>query len=198
MNFENAIRGARNPLNSWDRMDSYYDSEGNFVLGENDLSLGSRLAKAGNDHRKFLRMIFVSVDITAPLYWWKEFDTYKVGTVANSCSTMHKIHAKAFERDDFSCDRLDDDALAALDSLITFLEGERQKFCEDKNNKQAWHNMIQLLPSSFNQMRTVTLNYENLINIYYARKSHKLAEWHSLCAWIESLPYAQELILVRD
>ena len=176
MNFENAIRGARNPLNSWDRMDSYYDSEGNFVLGENDLSLGSRLAKAGNDHRKFLRMIFVSVDITAPLYWWKEFDTYKVGTVANSCSTMHKIHAKAFERDDFSCDRLDDDALAALDSLITFLEGERQKFCEDKNNKQAWHNMIQLLPSSFNQMRTVTLNYENLINIYYARKSHKLAE----------------------
>ena len=198
MNFENAIRGARNPLNSWDRMDSYYDSEGNFVLGENDLSLGSRLAKAGNDHRKFLRMIFVSVDITAPLYWWKEFDTYKVGTVANSCSTMHKIHAKAFERDDFSCDRLDDDALAALDSLITFLEGERQKFCEDKNNKQAWHNMIQLLPSSFNQMRTVTLNYENLINIYYARKSHKLAEWHSLCAWIESLPYAQELILVRN
>ena len=198
MNFENAIRGARNPLNSWDRMDSYYDSEGNFVLGENDLSLGSRLAKAGNDHRKFLRMIFVSVDITAPLYWWKEFDTYKVGTVANSCSTMHKIHAKAFERDDFSCDRLDDDALAALDSLITFLEGERQKFCEDKNNKQAWHNMIQLLPSSFNQMRTVTLNYENLINIYYARKSHKLAEWHSLCAWIESLPYAQELILVKD
>ena len=198
MNFENAIRGARNPLNSWDRMDSYYDSEGNFVLGENDLSLGSRLAKAGNDHRKFLRMIFVSVDITAPLYWWKEFDTYKVGTVANSCSTMHKIHAKAFERDDFSCDRLDDDALAALDSLITFLEGERQKFCKDKNNKQAWHNMIQLLPSSFNQMRTVTLNYENLINIYYARKSHKLAEWHSLCSWIESLPYAQELILVRD
>ena len=198
MNFENAIRGARNPLNSWDRMDSYYDSEGNFVLGENDLSLGSRLAKAGNDHRKFLRMIFVSVDITAPLYWWKEFDTYKVGTVANSCSTMHKIHAKAFERDDFSCDRLNDDALAALDSLIAFLEGERQKFCEDKNNKQAWHNMIQLLPSSFNQMRTVTLNYENLINIYYARKSHKLAEWHSLCSWIESLPYAQELILVRD
>ena len=198
MNFENAIRGARNPLNSWDRMDSYYDSEGNFVLGENDLSLGSRLAKAGNDHRKFLRMIFVSVDITAPLYWWKEFDTSKVGTVANSCSTMHKIHAKAFERDDFSCGRLDDVALAALDSLIAFLEGERQKFCEDKNNKQAWHNMIQLLPSSFNQMRTVTLNYENLINIYYARKSHKLAEWHSLCSWIESLPYAQELILVRD
>ncbi len=198
MNFENAIRGARNPLNSWDRMDSYYDESGNFVLGENDLSLGMRLAKAGNDHRKFLRMIFVSVDITAPLYWWKEFDTYKVGTVANSCSTMHKIHAKAFGREDFSCDRLDEDGLAALDSLISYLEGERQKFCADKDNKQSWHNMIQLLPSSFNQMRTVTLNYENLINIYYARKSHKLAEWHTLCDWIKSLPYAEQLILVKD
>ena len=198
MNFENAIRGARNPLNSWDRMDSEYDGQGNFVLGENDLSLAVRLAKAGSDHRKFLRMIFVSVDITAPLYWWKEFDTYKVGTVANSCSTMHKIHAKAFQREDFSCDRLDEAGLAALDALIAYLEGERQKFCEDKNNKQSWHNMIQLLPSSFNQMRTVTLNYENLINIYYARKNHKLAEWHTLCDWIESLPYAEQLIKVKD
>ena len=198
MNFDNAIRGARNPLNSWDRMDSFYDENGNFVLGENDLSLGARLAKAGNDHRKFLRMIFVSVDITAPLYWWKEFDTYKVGTVANSCSTMHKIHAKAFEREDFSCDRLDEDGLAALDSLIAYLEKERQKFCADKDNKQSWHNMIQLLPSSFNQMRTVTLNYENLINMYYARKTHKLAEWHALCEWIKTLPYAEQLILVKD
>ena len=198
MNFDNAIRGARNPLNSWDRMDSFYDENGNFVLGENDLSLGARLAKAGNDHRKFLRMIFVSVDITAPLYWWKEFDTYKVGTVANSCSTMHKIHAKAFEREDFSCDRLDEDGLAALDSLIAYLEKERQKFCADKDNKQSWHNMIQLLPSSFNQMRTVTLNYENLINMYYARKTHKLAEWHALCDWIKTLPYAEQLILVKD
>ena len=198
MNFENAVRGARNPLNSWARMDSGYDEEGNYVLGENDLSLAVRLAKAGNDHRKFLRMIFVSVDITAPLYWWKEFDTYKVGTVANSCSTMHKIHAKAFDREDFSCDRLDEGGLAALDALIVYLEGERQKFCADKNDKQSWHNMIQLLPSSYNQMRTVTLNYENLINIYYARRNHKLAEWHTLCDWIMSLPYAAELIAVKD
>ncbi len=198
MNFENAIRGARNPLNSWARMDSEYDEDGNYLLGENDLSLAVRLAKAGNDHRKFLRQIFVSVDITAPLYWWKEFDTYKVGTVANSCSTMHKIHAKAFEREDFSCDRLDEDGLRALDSLIEYLEGERVKFCEDKNNKQSWHNMIQLLPSSYNQMRTVTMNYENLINMYYARKTHKLAEWHTYCDWIMSLPYAAELIAVKD
>ena len=114
MNFENAIRGARNPMNSWAKMDSFYDDDGNYVLGDNDLDLGSRLAKAGSDHRKFLRMIFVSVDITAPLYWWKEFDTYKVGTVANSCSTMHKIHAKSFDRDDFSCDRLDEGGLKCL------------------------------------------------------------------------------------
>ena len=198
MNFENAIRGARNPLNSWERMDSGYDENGNYILGENDLSLACRLAKAGSDHRKFLRMIFVSVDITAPLYWWKEFDTYKVGTVANSCSTMHKIHAKAFDRDDFSHDRLDEGGLAALDALVAYLETERQKFCEDKNDKQSWHNMIQLLPSSFNQLRTVSMNYEVLINIYYARKSHKLAEWHTLCDWIMSLPYAEELIAVKD
>ena len=198
MNFENAIRGARNPLNSWDRMDSSYGENGDYVLGENDLSLACKLAKAGSDHRKFLRMIFVSVDITAPLYWWKEFDTYKVGTVANSCSTMHKIHAKAFDRDDFSHDRLDEGGLEALDALVAYLETERQKFCADKNDKQSWHNMIQLLPSSYNQMRTVTLNYENLINIYYARRSHKLAEWHTLCDWIMSLPYAEELIAVKD
>ena len=161
MNIENAIRGARNPMNSWERMDSEYNGEGEYVLGENDLDLARRLAHAGSDHRKFLRMIFVSVDITAPLYWWKEFDTYKVGTVANSCSTMHKIHAKPFERDDFSHDRLDEGGLAALDALIEYLEGERRKFCANKEDRQSWHNMIQLLPSSFNQMRTVTLNYEN-------------------------------------
>ena len=166
MNMENAIRGARNPLNSWGRMDSEYNEKGEFVLGENDLDLARRLARAGSDHRKYLRMIFVSVDITAPLYWWKEFDTYKVGTVANSCSTMHKIHAKAFDREDFSCDRLDEGGLCALDALIAYLESERQKFCENKEDRQSWHNMIQLLPSSYNQMRTVTLNYENLINIY--------------------------------
>ena len=197
MNLENAIRGARNPLNSWSRSDSFYDKDGNYILGENDLQLANKLARAGSDHRKFLRQIFVSVDITAPLYWWKEFDTYKVGTVANSCSTMHKIHSKKFERDDFSCDRMDEGALAMLDAVIAYLEGEREKFNENKEDRQSWHNMIQTLPSSYNQMRTVTMNYENLINIYYARKSHKLAEWHVLCDWIMSLPYAQDLIAVK-
>ena len=198
MNLENAMRGARNPLNSWARCDSYYDEDGNYCLGENDLGLGSRLAKAGSDHRKFLRQIFVSMDINAPLYWWKEFDTYKVGTTANSTSTMHKIHAKEFTRDDFSCDRMDEGGLALLDTVIAYLESERQKFLADKNDKQAWHNMIQTLPSSYNQMRTVTLNYENLINMYYARRNHKLAEWHVLCDWILSLPYASDLICVKD
>ena len=198
MNFENAIRGARNPMNSWARMDSTYDEKGNFVLGPNDLDLAKRLAHAGSDHRKFLRQIFVSVDITAPLYWWKEFDTYKVGTVANSTSTMHKIHVKTFDRDDFSHDRLDEGGIAALDALIAYLEVEREKFVADKANKQAWHNMIQLLPSSYNQMRTVSMNYENLINMYYARRTHKLAEWHTLCDWIMSLPYAADLIAVKE
>ena len=198
MNFENAIRGARNPMNSWDRIDSYYDADGQYVLGENDLTLAKKLARAGSDHRKFLRQVFVSVDITAPLYWWKEFDTYKVGTVANSCSTMHKIHAKEFERDDFSYDKLDNGGLAILDAIIAYLESERIKFCEDRNNKQAWINMIQILPTSYNQMRTVTLNYENLINIYYARRTHKLDEWKKLCDWIMSLPYAEELICIKN
>lgn len=197
MNFENAIRGARNPMNSWARMDSYYDGEGNFVLGENDLNLASRLAKAGSDHRKFLRQVIVSMDIIAPLYWWKEFDTYKVGTVANSTSTMHKIQAKEFTRADFSCDKMSEDALAVLDSVISFMEGERLKFLETKD-KANWHNMIQLLPTSYNQLRTVTLNYEVLINIYRARRYHKLDEWKVLCAEIEKLPYAKELILLRE
>ena len=198
MNFEGAIRGARNPMNSWHKMDSYYDENGNYVLGPNDLDLAKRLAHAGSDHRKFLRQIFVTVDITAPLYWWKEFDTYKVGTTANSTSTMHKIHAKEFTREDFSCDRMDEGGLALLDTVIAYLESERQKFIADKDNKQAWHNMIQTLPTSYNQMRTVTLNYENLINMYYARRHHKLAEWHVLCDWITSLPYAQELICIKE
>ena len=198
MNFEGAIRGARNPMNSWNRMDSYYDENGNYVLGPNDLDLAKRLAHAGSDHRKFLRQIFVTVDITAPLYWWKEFDTYKVGTTANSTSTMHKIHAKEFTRDDFSCDRMDEGGIAVLDGVIAYLESERQKFLADKNDKQSWHNMIQMLPSSYNQMRTVTLNYENLINMYYARRNHKLAEWHVLCDWILSLPYANDLICVKQ
>ena len=198
MNMENAIRGARNPMNSWAKMDSTYDEAGQFVLGENDLSLAHRLAVAGSDHRKFLRQILVSMDVTAPLYWWKEFDTYKVGTVANSTSTMHKIHASPFSRDDFSHDRLDEGGLAMLDAVIAYLEGERVRFLADTTDRTAWHNMIQMLPSSFNQMRTVSLNYENLINIYYARKSHKLAEWHTFCDWISSLPYAKEIILIKD
>lgn len=198
MNIENAVRGARNPLNSWDRSDSHYDENGNYILGENDLSLCMRLAKSGSDHRKYLRQIFVSIDITAPLYWWKEFDTYKVGTVANSCSTMHKIHSKPFELDDFSHERMDEGSVEVLKVLIDHLEKERQKFCENKEDRTPWHNMIQLLPTSYNQMRTVTLNYENLINIYYARKNHKLAEWHVLCDAIAQLPYAKELIMIKE
>ena len=197
MNMDNAIRGARNPLNSWAKADSFYDENGTFILGENDLSLARRLAKAGSDHRKFLRQIFVSVDITAPLYWWKEFDTYKVGTVANSTSTMHKIHAKEFVRDDFSHEELSAPALAVLDGLVAFLEEKRQEFVETKD-KGAWFDMIQLLPTSYNQLRTVTLNYENMISIYYARRYHKLKEWRTFCDFIESLPYAKELILVKE
>lgn len=194
MNIENAIRGARNPMNSWARSDSFYDEDGNYVLGENDLGLGCRLCHAGSDHRKFIRQIFVSVDISAPLYWWKEFDTYKVGTVANSTSTMHKIQAKEFCRDDFSHDHMSDVALACLDQTIACLEERRLRFLETKD-KAYWYDMIQLLPSSFNQLRTVTMNYENLVNIYYARRFHKLDEWHTVCAWIETLPYAKEFIL---
>ena len=196
MNMENAIRGARNPLNSWARMDSYYNENGEFILGPNDLSLATKLARAGSDHRKYLRQIMVSVDITAPLYWWKEFDTYKVGTVANSTSTMHKIQAKAFSREDFSCELLTGRSAEAMDMLIEVLEEERQKFLETKD-KAHWINMIQLLPSSYNQMRTVTLNYENLINMYYARRTHKLHEWHDFCDWIMTLPYAEQLIAVK-
>ena len=148
MNLENAMRGARNPLNSWARSDSAYDDDGNYVLGENDLSLARRLAVSGSDHRKYLRMIFVSVDVTAPLYWWKEYDTYKVGTVANSCSTMHKIHAKEFLRDDFSCDRMSPVALECLDNVISVLEERRLKFIETKD-QVYWNDMIQLLPTSY-------------------------------------------------
>ena len=197
MNLDNAIRGARNPMNSWAKSDSGYNEDGVFALGPADVDFGHRLAVAGTDHRKFLRQIFVSVDITAPLYWWKEFDTYKVGTVANSCSTMHKIHAKSFERADFSCDRMSEEALACLDSVIALLEKQRVRFVETKE-LSYWHDMIQLLPSSYNQMRTCTLNYENLSNIYYARRYHKLAEWHTLCDWIMSLPYAKEFIAVKE
>ena len=194
MNLEGAIRGARNPMNSWNRSDSRYDSDGNYILGDNDLGLAIRLCRAGSDHRKFIRQILVSVDITAPLYWWKEFDTYKVATVANSTSTMHKIHSKPFEADDFSNDHMSDAALGALDTLMEFLEQQRLKFVETKD-KSYWYDIIQLLPESYNQKRTITMNYENLLNMYYARKNHKLDEWHTYCDWILSLPYTKELFL---
>ena len=197
MNFENAVRGARNPLNSWEKMDSFYDENQNFVLGENDLSLARRLCSAGSDHRKFIRQIFVSVDITAPMYWWKEYDTYKVATVANSTSTMHKITSKKFELSDFSCDKMDEDSLAFMQTVIDKLEELRLKYLETKD-KQIWYDIIQLLPSSYNQMRTCTMNYENLISMYYARKTHKLDEWHVFCDWVKSLPYADVMILVKE
>ena len=197
MNLENAMRGARNPLNSWDRMDSFYDEEGHYQLGENDLSLAKRLCKAGSDHRKFIRQIMVSMDVTAPIYWWKEFDTYKVGTVANSTSTMHKIHSKEFSMEDFSTDHMTEETKAQMKQLINWLEILRIKFLETKD-KAYWYDIIQLLPSGYNQMRTVTLNYEVLYNIYYARRNHKLEEWHTFCHWIEELPYARELLLQED
>ncbi len=197
MNFENAMRGARNPLNSWARSDSFYDENGNYILGENDLSLAKRLCKAGTDHRKFVRMIYVCVDVTAPLYWWKEYDTYKVSTVANSTSTMHKIHSKPFEMADFSTDRMNDDGIKAMEKVIETLEDLRLKYIETKD-KSYWYTMIQLLPSSYNQMRTCTLSYENLFNIYFARRNHKLDEWHEYCDWIYSLPYVAEFLQLDE
>lgn len=197
MNFENAIRGARNPMNSWNRMDSFYDEQGNFIMGPNDLNLAQRLARAGSDHRKFIRQIFVSVDFTAPLYWWKEYDTYKVATVANSTSTMHKIASKPFTLDDFSHERMNTQAQEALAHTVSVLEDLRKDYLETKD-EETWYSMIQLLPSSYHQMRTCTLNYETLMNIYYARRNHKLDEWHTVCDWIASLPYAKELILAVE
>ena len=196
MNFENAIRGARNPMNSWNRMDSFYDEQGNFIMGPSDLNLAQRLARAGSDHRKFIRQIFVSVDFTAPLYWWKEYDTYKA-TVANSTSTMHKIASKPFTLDDFSHERMNTQAQEALAHTVSVLEDLRKDYLETKD-KETWYSMIQLLPSSYHQMRTCTLNYETLMNIYYARRNHKLDEWHTVCDWIASLPYAKELILAVE
>ena len=198
MNLENAIRGARNPMNSWARSDSYYDENGQYVLGENDLSLAKRLRNAGtSDHRKYLRQVMLSVDITAPMYWWKEYDTYKVATVANSTSTMHKIHSKPFELDDFSHDHLTENGLKVLKGLVDEMEKIRLEYIETKD-KSLWYDLIQLLPSSYNQMRTCTLNYETLINIYKSRKHHKLDEWRSFCKWIETLPYAKELITAEE
>ena len=193
MNWENALRGARNPMNSWARSDSAYDEAGNYALGENDLSLALRLCAAGSDHRKFVRQIFVSMDITAPLYWWKEFDTYKVGTVANSTSTMHKLHAKPIELADFSTDHLTPASRAEFERYVDYLETVRRRYAADKN-KTDWYDLIQLLPSSYDQMRTVSLNYEVLANIYFARRGHKLDEWHTLCAAILELPYARQML----
>ena len=195
-----AVRGMRNPMNSWDRIDSDWEfvedpsiinpnDEVIFVLGPNDADLMRRLCKGGPVHAKFRRMITVYVDITAPLYWWKEFDTYKVGTVANSCSTMHKIHAKEFTLDDFSHDKLNVYNRQILQAYIDTINTDRKLFIETKD-KDAWYQMIQMLPSSYNQKRTVALNYEVLVGIYRDRKNHKLDEWHEVCRWIESLPYS--------
>lgn len=210
--WEHAIRGMRNPLNSWKKSDSYWDwpeYPDRFVIGPNDLELMKKLAKAGSSHRKYLRMITVYLDITAPLYWWKEFDTYKVGTVANSCSTMHKIHDKEFTVDDFSHEHLVDDISEphfyasnvshnwnfrdVLWTTIIALNNARELYLETKDKKYWWQ-MIQLLPSSYNQKRTIMLNYEVLSNMYHDRKNHKLDEWRDFCSWIESLPYSELII----
>lgn len=188
--FEHAIRGMRNPMNSWNKSDTFVDYD-LVLLGNKDKELMKRLVHAGPSHRKFLRQIFVSVDITAPLYWWKEFDTYKVGTVANSCSTMHKIHDKEFTLDDFSVEHLNDDVLnKPFKDIISCLNFFRQLYVQD-HDKDSWWQMIQLLPSSYNQKRTVTMNYENLLNIYETRRNHKLDEWKDFCKWIERLPNAE-------
>ena len=192
------IEGMRNPMNSWEKSDSeikyesWHDmSGGKYEIGPNDHSLMQRLSNAGTDHRKFMRMMPVYVRITAPLYWWKEFDTYKVGTVANSCSTMHKIQAKEFRLEDFSCEHLSVVSLDYLRNNIEHLNFIRDVYNDDKSNKGAWWQMIQLLPSSYNQTRNVMMNYEVLANIYKSRKNHKLDEWRNFCKWIEELPYSE-------
>lgn len=187
--FAPTVRGMRNPLNSWDKSDSSNEG-GVFVIGEKDLELFKRLVNSGNDHGKALRMIQLWCDILAPLYWWKEFDTYKVGTTANSCSTMHKIAAKEFELDDFSTDHLSDRSIAALGSSIMCMNYYRELYLETKK-KDDWWQMIQLLPTSYNQLRTVNLNYAVLRNMYHARKEHKLDEWRVFCKWVETLPYSE-------
>lgn len=226
--WEHAIRGMRNPMNSWEKSDSrmvYCDGEcsscdayelfsddscmtalgENIIIGPNDRELAVKLAKAGTDHRKFMRMITVYLDITAPLYWWKEFDTYKVGTVANSCSTMHKIAAKEFTLEDFSCEHLISDeaipgrvysAKGMMEATVDNLNMFRKLYLETQDKKYWWQ-LIQLLPSSYNQRRTIMLNYEVLANIYKSRRNHKLDEWHTLCDWIEVLPYS-ELITGKE
>ena len=197
--WEAAIRGMRNPKNSWSKSDSRWSSPDEngtdapmFIVGENDLKLASALANSGPDDGKFLRMIHVQLDVTAPLYWHKEADQYKVGTVTDSCSTMHKIHAKEFTMDDFSHEHLYS-PLHDLKPTVDLLNVYRERFLETKD-KEDWWQLIQLLPSSYNQRRTWDLNYAVLRNIYHARRNHKIDEWHTLCDWIETLPYAKELI----
>lgn len=221
--WEAAIRGMRNPMNSWDKSDSYFDSEDilldennhyiisirdrKYYIGPDDLNLMKKLAAAGTDHSKYRRMITVYADITAPLYFWKEYDTYKVGTVANSCSTMHKIHEKEFTEEDFSIEHLiseneqsDEDRVTYVSPMFTFrhimvqLNFYRERYLATKDKKYWWQ-MIQLLPSSYNQRRTVMLNYEVLANQYKSRKNHKLDEWHDYCNWIEGLPYSEIITL---
>ena len=187
--FETAIRGARNPMNSWDRMDSCYNN-GEFEIGENDYKLLKNLTIAGPEHRKWNRMVTVTMDITAPLYWWKEYDTYKVGTVANSCSTMHKIQAKEFTLDDFSYEHLNKISIEVLKNVILALNEARQDFIGYKE-KEYWWQMIQLLPTSYNQKRTVHLNYEVLGSMYHQRRHHKLDEWVEFCDIIKTLPYSE-------
>ena len=184
------IEGTRNPLNSWDKSDSGWDTEGNYTIGERDYKLMLKLSRAGSDHAKFRRMIPVLVTLTAPLYWWKEFDTYKVGTTANSCSTMHTIHKKPFTSDDFSDELLQGGSVDTLNDIIDDLNFNRNMFL-DTGAREFWDSIIQLLPTSYNQKRTVALNYEVLRNIYFARRNHKLSEWHTLCDWIRTLPYSE-------
>ena len=197
--FEHAIRGMRNPMNSWDKSDSGFlgPEIGVYKIGKNDLALMKKLYKAGTEHRKYLRQIFVSMDITAPLYFFKEFDTYKIGTVANSCSTMHTIHKKQFELDDFSHEHLTGHSTDILSLLIGDLNVYRNVYLKTKN-KDEWWQMIQLLPSSYNQKRTVTMNYENVINIISQRSNHKLDEWHEFCDILRDLPYIKEIIEVPN
>lgn len=202
--WESAIRGMRNPMNSWGKSDSYFDwcedasclcPREDYVVGNNDLTLMKKLSKAGSDHAKYKRMINVTCDIIAPLYWWKEFDTYKVGTVANSCSTMHKIHEKEFTLEDFSLECVTEISgeypnQTIAQSIVNLCENYRKEYLRTQD-KRVWKALIQLLPNSYNQKRTIQLNYEVLTNMYYSRKNHKLDEWREFCRWIESLPYSE-------
>lgn len=203
-NFEGAIRGMRNPMNSWDKSDSKKSSHApnDWIIGKNDLNLMRTLYNAGSEHRKYLRQIFVSMDITAPLYWWKEFDTYKIGTTANSCSTMHKIHAKEFELDDFSHEHLsnnpeNDCNIEILATVVQALNRARERYNTSKQ-KTDWWQMIQLLPSSYNQRRTVTMNYENVVTMIRQRTGHKLDEWNDFVSILKNLPYVQEIVKIVE